>query len=170
MSKFDEIKDESAAQFQRKIGIEQTKFIVVLEKVRDYIETDHKRNPRKTRGQKASICIEDKLLLTMHYLRNYPTFTNLGAMFDISESYANKIYHYILKILIKVQELDNRKNLLDQVDTIVIDVCEQPLERPKKGPKKYYSGKKTTYHKAAIDNMPNVITNPFSNIGKRFSS
>ena len=106
----------------------------------------------------------------MHYLRNYPTFTNLGEMFVISESYANKIYHYILKILIKVLELDNRKNLLDQVDTIVIDVCEQPLERPKKGQKKYYSGKKTTYHKAPIDNMPNVITNPFSNIGKRFSS
>ena len=170
MSKYDEIKDERAGQFQRQIGIEQRKFIIVLEKVRDYIETDDKRNPRKTRGQKPSICIEDKLLLTMHYLRNYPTFTNLGEMFVISESYANKIYHYILKILIKVLELDNRKNLLDQVDTIVIDVCENPWKGPRKARRNITQEKKTTYHKAPIDNMPNVITNPFSNIVKRFSS
>ena len=32
-------------------------------------------------------------------MRHYPTFTNLSKQFDISESYANKIYHYILSLV-----------------------------------------------------------------------
>ena len=40
---------------------------------------------------------------TQDYLRHYTTFINLGDNFNISESYANKIYYSILTIL--VQEL-----------------------------------------------------------------
>ena len=32
-------------------------------------------------------------------MRHYPTFANLSKQFDISESYANKIYHYILSLV-----------------------------------------------------------------------
>ncbi len=36
---------------------------------------------------------EDRLLLTLYYLRHYPTFANLGDIFGISESYCCKIYN-----------------------------------------------------------------------------
>ncbi|MDD5269360.1 MAG: hypothetical protein PHO08_19965, partial [Methylococcales bacterium] len=43
----------------------------------------------------------------------------------------------------KVEKLPNRKVLLeDPVATLVIDVSEQPIERPVKNQKAYYSGKK----------------------------
>ena len=92
----------------------------------------------------------DRLLLTFTYLRHYPTFARLGMEFGISESYANKLYHQILDVLVKVLSLKNRKHLLESnLQTIFIDVTEQPIERPTKGQRVYYSGKKT--HKNSID-------------------
>jgi len=45
--------------------------------------------------------------------------------------------------LVKVLKLKNRKALLEQpVKVILIDVTEQPIERPTRGQKEYYSGKK----------------------------
>jgi len=58
-------------------------------------------------------------------------------------SYANKLYHQILDVLVKVLSLKNRKHLLESnLQTIIIDVTEQPIERPTKGQRVYYSGKK----------------------------
>ena len=67
-------------------------------------------------------------------------------MFNISESYANKIYHKISNIIIKIAHVKGAKSVAEgNIKDIVIDVCEQQIERPKKGQKDYYSGKKTTY-------------------------
>jgi hypothetical protein len=45
--------------------------------------------------------------------------------------------------LINVLEFKNRKELyLKELQSIAIDVSEQPIERPVKGQKDYYSGKK----------------------------
>jgi hypothetical protein len=44
------------------------------------------------------------------------------------------------------EKLPNRKALLeDSTATLVIDVTEQPIERPVKGQKAFYSGKKTPH-------------------------
>ena len=86
------------------------------------------------------------MLLTLYYIRYYPTFINLAAIFDISESYCHKIYTRTARILVKVEKLPNRKVLLEDPAAIVaIDVSEQPIERPVKDQKTYYSGKKTPY-------------------------
>ena len=48
--------------------------------------------------------------------------------------------------------MKNRKHLLESnLQTIIIDVTEQPIERPTKGQRVYYSGKKTAHHKSSID-------------------
>ena len=48
--------------------------------------------------------------------------------------------------------MKNRKHLLESnLQTIVIDVTEQPIERPTKGQRVYYSGKKTAHNKSSID-------------------
>ena len=49
------------------------------------------------------------------------------------------------------QPMKNRKHLLDSnLQTIVIDATEQPIERPTKGQRAYYSGKKTAHHKSSV--------------------
>ncbi len=48
--------------------------------------------------------------------------------------------------------MKNRKHLLESnLQTIIIDVTEQPIERPTKGQRVYYSGKKTAHNKSSID-------------------
>jgi len=73
-------------------------------------------------------------------------------VFDISESYCCKIYHHYARLLIQVEKVDNRKNLLeDKPETVIIDVSEQPIERPVKRQQDYYSGKKKTYNQSPAD-------------------
>ncbi len=67
----------------------------------------------------------------------------MADIFEISESYCQKIYSRYARILAKVETLPNRKKLLENPpDTLIIDVTEQPIERPVKGQKPYYSGQK----------------------------
>ena len=76
-------------------------------------------------------------------MRHYPIFILLGGIFNINESYANKIFHKIMNIIVKVFHVKGNKALENtEIKDIVIDASEQPIERPKKGQKKYYSGKK----------------------------
>ena len=76
-------------------------------------------------------------------IRHYPTFSNLGAMFEISESYANKIFHKTIDYLLKfIHPKKSGELSLDDVCTVVIDVAEQEIERPVKKQRSYYSGKK----------------------------
>jgi hypothetical protein len=54
-------------------------------------------------------------------------------------------------MLAKVEKRPNRKVLLaDAEATLVIDVSEQPIERPVKNQKAYYSGKKRHTVKAQL--------------------
>ena len=71
--------------------------------MRKYIEVKKEKHSLKRRGRKSKkFSLEDKLLLTFYYLRHYSTFIKLGIEFGISESYANKIYHQIMKILVRI--------------------------------------------------------------------
>lgn len=128
----------------RQIGISEAQFSVLVSKLEQAITEYLERYPIKKRGVKSKIMTTEKrLLLTLTYLRHYPTFINLGEIFGISESYAHKIYHKTVNHLIgfihpkKLDELT-----LDDVRTVIIDAAEQAIERPVKKQKSYYSGKK----------------------------
>ena len=130
--------------YLRQIGITEKQFALLLDKLEQEIKKDLQINKMKNRGVSSkTMTTELKLLLTLNYLRHYPTFKSLGAMFRISESYANKIFHKTVDYLLqfvhpkKINELS-----LDDVCTVVIDVAEQEIERPVKKQKSYYSGKK----------------------------
>jgi hypothetical protein len=130
-------------QFVRTYGISRNHFECLLTKVFDFISAAKEKQPMKKRGKKSQFAIADRLLLTLTYLRHYPTFARLGMEFGISESYANKIYHQMLDILVKVLRLKNRTQLLaHNFEAVVIDVTEQEIERPLRGQRGYYSGKK----------------------------
>lgn len=144
MKKFKKMEKESSTIFKRTTGLSKENFQELCSKVNDYLTKEKERNALKKRGLKESkLSLEDVVLLTIYYIRHYPTFDNLANIFDISESYCNKIYHKTARILAKVETLPNRKNLLENPpETLIIDVTEQPIERPVKGQKQYYSGKK----------------------------
>lgn len=135
----------NAVKFKRATGLSKENFQKISTKVSLFILQDKEIHPAKKRGKKSShISEDDRILIVLYYLRHYPTFENLADIFGISESYCHKIYTRYGKILAQVETLPNRKQLLeDTPETLAIDVTEQPIERPVKGQRAYYSGKKS---------------------------
>jgi DNA gyrase/topoisomerase IV subunit A len=106
-------------------------------------------------GRKASLSIQDQILLTLSYLRHHSTFQYLGLNFGVSESAAHSIFHYWLQILSSLlppslleefKNEDEYKEFLDALSEIelIVDSSEQSRQRPldKEEREKYYSGYK----------------------------
>ena len=130
--------------YLRQIGITEKQFALLLDKLEQEIKNELQINKIKNRGVSSkTMTTELRLLLTLNYLRHYTTFSSLGTMFGISESYANKIFHKTVDYLLKfIRPKKTNELSLDDVCTVVIDVAEQEIERPVKKQKSYYSGKK----------------------------
>jgi hypothetical protein len=143
MTTFETVKQQTDEQFRRDVGISLDHFLAVRDLVRAYLRNEQYWQPLRKRGKKSRLSLEDKLVLTFYYLRHYQTFDQLGKLFGITEAYACKLYHRHLDILVKVLRLPGRKALLDaNLQAIIIDVTEQPIERPTRKQRDYYSGKK----------------------------
>jgi hypothetical protein len=142
-------------EFLRTVGLRED-FLHLHGKLSAYLDEQKALNPLTRQGRKDSkLVLEDRLLLTLYYLRHYPTLINLAAVFDISESYCHKVYARTARLLAKIEKLPNRKVLLEDPEaTVVIDVSEQPIERPVKNQKAYYSGKKTRYDQSSTRDLP----------------
>ncbi len=144
MTPYTQVSTSAPEEFIRTVGLSKEDFQHLNRKLADYLDEHHVLNPLSRRGRKDSkLALEDRLLMTLYDLRHYPTFINLGAVFGISESYCHKIYSRTARMLANVEKLPNRKVLLEDPEaTLAIDVSEQPIERPVKNQKAYYSGKK----------------------------
>jgi len=148
VKRFNQLQIASPDEFKRLTGISKEDFEILYRKVADYIQLQKAIKPLRKRGVKPSkLLLEDCIILTLYYLRHYPTFANLANVFSISESYCHKIYTRYARMIAKVDKLPNRKTLINSPpETLIIDVSEQPIERPVKHQKEYYSGKKKTYN------------------------
>lgn len=144
MSQFARIKTLATPRFVRKVGLNLPHFLFLCYNVAEYEAEERRKRPMKNRGiSSKKLTLYDKVLLTFFYLRHYPTFDQLGSQFGISESYACKVYHRYRDILVKLVRLPSWKCLLaPELEAILIDVTEQPIERPTRKQRRYYSGKK----------------------------
>ena len=116
----------NAAQFLRVTGLRKSQFDSLLVLLTDYVKLAWSSRGR----QDSKFSLSDKLLITLRYLRDYPTFLVLGNEFDISESYAHKIFTKVSCALVRILKLPDVQGLT--LDTIIIDVTEQRTEKPKK--------------------------------------
>ena len=106
MKRYAKLIQQSEKTFKRQTGISVSHFHKLVQAIRQYISSLKKENPLKNRGLNSALCLEDQLLLTLYYIRHYPIFLLLGQVFNISESYANKIYHKISNIVIKIAKIN----------------------------------------------------------------
>ena len=102
------------------------------------------RHPLTRRGQKVRVLTqEENLLLTVVYLRQSGPGDAWGARVGLSESSAQKRYPRDRERLVQNLRLPGKKALRDQgLQALLLDVTEQPIERPGKGPRPDYSGTK----------------------------
>lgn len=169
MTPYAQLPTNNPEEFMRTVGLSKEDFQHLNDKLAAYIDTQKALNPLTRRGRKDSkLALEDRLLLTLYYLRHYPTLINLAAVFGISESYCHKVYARTARMLSKVEKLPNRKALLeDPAATLAIDVSEQPIERPVKNQKAYYSGKKTPHGQGSAGDLCVDAGNPLPGGRKR---
>ena len=119
------------AQFKRFWGVKLETFEQMVE-----IVNQHSQQKKKS-GRPGKTSLEDQVLMTLEYWREYRTYFHIGQSWGVTESTACRIIRKIEKILSqsRVFTLPGKKCLQEpdtSIDAIVIDVTESPIERPKK--------------------------------------
>jgi hypothetical protein len=119
------------AEFKRFWGVQLETFKQMVEIVQQY------EGQKKKTGRPGKIRLEDQVLMTLEYWREYRTYFHIGQSWGVTESTACRIIRKIEKILseARVFTLPGKKYLYQSdslINTVVIDVTESPIERPKK--------------------------------------
>ncbi|WP_339046414.1 transposase family protein [Spiroplasma endosymbiont of Colias croceus] len=89
-------------------------------------------------GTPNKLSLENRLLMTLEYWREYRTYFHIAKSYGISESSCYRNIKWIENTLIKhpdFQQLDGQKSLLNnnfKDKTVIIDVTESTIQRPKK--------------------------------------
>jgi hypothetical protein len=130
--KYELIQNLKSEHFRRLTGVKPITFKRMIE-----ILKEANVIKKASGGRKNKLSIEDQLLLSLEYLREYRTYFHMGKSYGISESAAFKSVKWIENILIKHPDfaLLGKKALVKNFskdDVILIDVTESPIERPKK--------------------------------------
>ena len=87
--------------------------------------------------------LENHMLCLLIYYRTYMTQEFLGFLFGVDNSCISRSMPRVAKVLAPVLKIQKNRQIKEQeAKDIIIDCTEHPIERPKKGQKKYYSGKK----------------------------
>ena len=129
--KYEQAKHLKPAEFKLFWGVKLETFKQMVE-----IVSQHEGQKKKS-GRPGKTRLEDQVLMTLEYWREYRTYFHIGQSWGVTESTACRIIRKIEKILSqsRVFSLPGKKCLQESntsLNVIVIDVTESPIERPKK--------------------------------------
>lgn len=132
-----------------------------------FAEAEESRLSRRERardlggGDKPTLAAREQILLTVIWLRLYPTHDVLGFLFGISQPTVGRYIQHVLPVLEQLGRdtmrlpdpgRKRRRKLPDLLRDIpeihvVVDTFEQPVQRPKRAAQRdaYYSGKKRSH-------------------------
>jgi len=154
--------------FVKMTGLRPREFDALLDEIMPrFAEAEARRLERNERqraiggGDKADLSARDQILLTIIWLRLYPTHDVLGFLFDVSQPTVGRYIRHGLPVLEKAGQASmrlpdpgrkRRRKLPDLVKDIpelavVVDTFEQAVQRPKHPAQRpdWYSGKKRTH-------------------------
>ena len=131
-SKYHKLIHLSDEQFKRLTGVKRSTFDAL---VGILVAADKAKKARGGRTNK--LAIEDRLLMTLEYLREYRTYFHIAQSYGLSESNAYKTIRWVEDTLIKDKRfaLPGRKALHKSdvaYEVVLVDATESPIERPKK--------------------------------------
>lgn len=131
-----DIKDREAAYFRRLTGMKKRTFHLMVKAVK---ESDEKvvKNKGNRRSRPFGLCVEDQVLLTLMYYREYRTQFHIGGTYGISESAVCRTIQRIEGVVHRIKELKlpGKQKLSgrgQEFSVVLIDATEMPIERPKK--------------------------------------
>jgi hypothetical protein len=144
--KYKKLKKFTDEEFRRLTGVKKTTF----QKMVDILKEAEKEK-KKAGGKPNKLIMEDRLLMTLEYLREYRTYFHVASSYGISESSCCRTARWIEDTLIKHPDfaLPGRKALLKsdmEYEVILIDATESPIERPKKNKNIFTLARKRNTH------------------------
>jgi len=130
--KYEMIADYNNTKFRRITGVKRTTFQKMVSILKGAYAEKHRR-----RGRTAKLSIEDLLLATLEYLREYRTYAHIAASYGIAESNIYRGIKWVENTLIQdgTFSLPGRKAPLKsdmEYEVILVDATESPIERPQK--------------------------------------
>ena len=128
---YQKLKNLSVANFKRYCGVDRKTFDKMCDTVRRKSAAQ-----RLIDGRPPKLATEDQVLLTLEYWREYRTMFHIGTSWGISESSVSRIITRVEDILTESKEFAlpgrRRADLSPEIEVVVVDVAESPIERPKK--------------------------------------
>ena len=143
---YEKIAEYSSTKFRRITGVKRATFEKMVEILRKGYAEKHRH-----RGRKPKLSIEDLLLATLEYLREYRTYAHIAASYGIAESNIYRGIKWVENTLIRdgTFSLPGRKAPLKsdlEYEAVLIDATQSPIERPKKSKSGTIPGRKSGIH------------------------
>ena len=159
----------SRRKFKRRFGVEKKTFKRMKSAIEEQIPQIKKR------GCPWKLKTEEQILVTLEYWREYRTYFHLATDWGVSESTICRIVHRVENMLMASGKfrLPGKKHLIrgfEKIQVTVMDVTETAIERPKRGQKWFYSGKKkrhTLKSQLVIEQKTGLIICTFFGRGKQ---
>jgi len=108
-----------------------------------------KRVRKSGGGRKKELLLEDQLMMLLMYYRLYISQEFLGVIFNLHNCNVSRQINYLNPLLAQIFKIPSHKVSLSEAELseesiieFFVNATEQQIERPKKGQKPYYSGKK----------------------------
>ena len=128
---FEETQKLEPELFVRLMGVKHSTFESMVEILKDAEAVKKAKG-----GRPNNLGIENRLLLTLSYWREYRTYFHIAGDFQISEATCFRTVRWVENCLVKSRKfaLPGRKSLqgMTEQDVVLIDATESPIERPKK--------------------------------------
>ena len=131
MTRYEKAQKLKPEKFKQIVGITKSSFDEMVAVLNEAYAQKHKR-----RGRHSKLSSEDKLFLSLKYWRQYITQLELAYEFEVGEATVHDTIVWVEDTLIKSGNfsLPGKKALLEEneIEVILIDATESPIERPKK--------------------------------------
>jgi hypothetical protein len=142
---YEQVKNLKPEDFKRLSGVRPETFTQMLLVVRSHTQ------PKKKTGRPGKLSLEDQLLMTLEYWREYRTYFHIGQSWGVNESTAYRIIRKMEDALAtsRAFTLPGKKKLQTsnyQIEVVVVDVTETPIERPKKNKNSSTAEKRKDIH------------------------
>ena len=117
--------------YQEVFGVQKFLFDKMLDILQKKFDEEHMRG-----GHPPKLSVLDKLVIMLSYFREYRTMKHIAFDYSVSKSTICESIQWAEKILIRSKQfkLPSKRKFIENLkcETIIIDVTECSIERPKK--------------------------------------
>jgi len=140
-NKYERALDLKDKEFKLLMGVTKETSKEMIQILQEAYDKKHAKG-----GRLPKLTIPEQLTLALEYWRQYPTMFELSFEYGIAKSVVHDIITWVEDTLIKDGKfsLPGKKALLeeDEIEIVLVDVMEQPIERPKKNKSHGIQGKR----------------------------